>query len=88
MEKKNNKNTETSVPIAIGRTGGFGGRRPMGPVVKPKNFKGTLLRLWKYFGGEQKLLFIIFIFIIISSGIGLSVPYLIGRAIDAMSRKW
>jgi ATP-binding cassette subfamily B multidrug efflux pump len=85
MEKKNTKNTEPSVPIAIGRTGGFGGRRPMGPVAKPKNFKGTVLRLWKYFGGEQKLLFIIFIFIMISSGIGLSVPYLLGRAIDAMS---
>ena len=85
MEKNNNKNAEISVPIAMGRTGGFGGRRPTGPVVKPKNFKGTLLRLWKYLGGEQKLLFSIFIFIIISSGIGLLVPYLLGRAIDAMS---
>jgi ATP-binding cassette subfamily B multidrug efflux pump len=85
MEKKKNKSAETSVPTAMGRTGGFGGRRPMGPVVKPKNFKGTVLRLWKYFGGEQKLLFIIFIFIIISSAIGLSVPYLLGRAIDAMT---
>ncbi|MEG0772157.1 ABC transporter ATP-binding protein [Clostridium sp.] len=86
MEKKNNRNIEASVPSPLNRGVGFGGRRPMGaPVVKPKNFKGTLLRLWKYFGGEQKLLFIIFIFIIISSGIGLSVPYLLGRAIDAMS---
>jgi ATP-binding cassette, subfamily B, multidrug efflux pump len=86
MEKKNNKDTEASVPSPLNRGVGFGGRRPMGaPVVKPKDFKGTLLRLWKYFGGEQKLLFIIFIFIIISSGIGLSVPYLLGRAIDAMS---
>ena len=85
MEKKNNKNTETSLPISIGRPGGFGGRKSMGPVVKPKNFKGTVLRLWKYVGGEQKLLFIIFICIIISSGIGLSVPYLLGRAIDAMT---
>jgi len=85
MEKKN-KDIQVAVPSPLNRTGGFGGRRPMGaPVIKPKDFKGTLLRLWKYFGGEQKLLAIIFIFIIISSGIGLSVPYFIGRAIDAMS---
>lgn len=85
MEKKN-KDIQAAVPSPLNRTGGFGGRRPMGaPVIKPKDFKGTLLRLWKYFGGEQKLLAIIFIFIIISSGIGLSVPYFIGRAIDAMS---
>ena len=41
----------------------------MMPVVKPKNFKGTLARLWKYFGEERKLLTVIFIFIIVDSGI-------------------
>lgn len=87
MEKKNDKDSQVGVPSPLNRGGGFGGRRPMGPVVKPKDFKGTLLRLWKYFGGEQKLLLLIFIFIIISSMIGLSVPYLLGRAIDAMSTK-
>lgn len=87
MEKKNDKDIQAGVPSPLNRGGGFGGRRPMGPVVKPKDFKGTLLRLWKYFGGEQKLLLLIFIFIIISSIIGLSVPYLLGRAIDAMSTK-
>lgn len=87
MEKKNDKDIQVGVPSPLNRGGGFGGRRPMGPVVKPKDFKGTLLRLWKYFGGEQKLLLLIFIFIIISSIIGLSVPYLLGRAIDAMSTK-
>ncbi|WP_291570164.1 ABC transporter ATP-binding protein [Clostridium sp. UBA4548] len=84
MEKKH-KEGEVIVPSPLNRGGGFGGRRPMGPVAKPKNFKGTLLRLWQYFGGEQKLLFIIFVFILFSSAIGLSVPYLLGRAIDAMS---
>jgi len=87
MEKKNDKDIQVGVPSPLNRGGGFGGRRPMGPVVKPKDFKGTLLRLWKYFGGEQKLLLLIFIFIIISSIIGLSVPYLLGRAIDSMSTK-
>jgi ATP-binding cassette subfamily B multidrug efflux pump len=87
MEKKNDKDIQVGVPSPLNRGGGFGGRRPMGPVAKPKDFKGTLLRLWKYFGGEQKLLLLMFIFIIISSIIGLSVPYLLGRAIDAMSTK-
>ena len=74
------KNNTKDIPIGV-----QGRRRITGPVVKPKDFKGTLLRLWKYFKEEQKLLFIIFIFIIISSIIGLAIPYLIGRSIDAMS---
>lgn len=87
MANKNHKEIPMAMQRGPGRMGGFGGRRSMGPVVKPKNFKDTLLRLWKYFKEEQKLLIIIFIFIIISSGIGLAVPYLIGRSIDAMSLK-
>ena len=61
------------------------GPRGMMPVVKPKNFKGTMTRLWKYFGGERKLLTVILIFIIVDSGIDFAVPYIIGRSIDTMS---
>ena len=50
-------------------TGGGFGRRNMAPVVKPKNFKKTVRRLWSYFGAERKTLIIIFIFIIIDSAI-------------------
>jgi ATP-binding cassette subfamily B multidrug efflux pump len=67
----------------IGRTGG-GGAHHRGPVVKPKNFKGTLSRLWDYFGKEKKMLTIIFTFIIIDSALTLLAPYLMGKAIDAM----
>lgn len=67
MANKNHKEIPMAMQRGPGRMGGFGGRRSMGPVVKPKNFKDTLLRLWKYFKEEQKLLIIIFIFIIISS---------------------
>ncbi|MDP4090183.1 MAG: ABC transporter ATP-binding protein [Bacillota bacterium] len=66
--------------------GGFGGGRRMGPVVKPKNFKATMLRLWKYFGKERTLFIVIFCFTIIDAGLGLTIPYLIGRCIDAMSK--
>ncbi|MBS4175300.1 ABC transporter ATP-binding protein [Bacillus sp. FJAT-49736] len=55
------------------------------PVVKPKNFKGTLKRLWFYIGKERKLLSIIFLFIVIDSVLTLSAPYLLGKSIDAMS---
>jgi ATP-binding cassette subfamily B multidrug efflux pump len=65
--------------------GVFGGAARMAPVIKPKDFKGTLGKLWGYFGTERKLLTVIFIFILIHSALGLSVPYLIGRSIDSMS---
>nr|WP_244990544.1 ABC transporter ATP-binding protein [Clostridium algidicarnis] len=57
----------------------------MQPVVKPKNFKETLIRLWEYFGKERKLLIVIFTLVIISSAFGLLVPYLIGKAVDALN---
>jgi ATP-binding cassette, subfamily B, multidrug efflux pump len=59
-------------------------RHGRGPVVKPKNFKGTLKRLWYYFGKERKLLSIIFLLIIIDSVLTLSAPFLLGKSIDAM----
>nr|WP_242861048.1 ABC transporter ATP-binding protein [Clostridium scatologenes] len=57
----------------------------MMPVVKPKNFKETISRLWKYFGSERKFLTLIFIFIIIDAALSLAVPYIIGKSVDAMS---
>ncbi|MFJ7725929.1 ABC transporter ATP-binding protein [Neobacillus sp. NPDC097160] len=62
-----------------------GAHRLRGPVVKPKNFKGTLKRLWHYFGNERKMLALIFFFIIIDSVLMLLAPFLIGKAVDAMS---
>jgi ATP-binding cassette subfamily B multidrug efflux pump len=67
--------------------GNFAGRRRNGIVVKPKNFKGTLKRLWQYFGREKKIFMIIFVFILIDSGLTLAAPYLIGRSVDAMTMK-
>ncbi len=80
-DSKNNSNVSVPIP-------GFrGGRRNMGPVEKPKNFKNTLKRLWSYFGDERKTIIIIFALIIIDSVVVLLGPYFIGRAIDAMSLK-
>lgn len=90
QENRENNKQNTGFPAGIpnmpGRpAGGFGGNRRMMPVEKPKNFMVTMLRLWKYFGKERKLFSIVFCFVIVSSALGLAVPYLIGRAIDAMS---
>lgn len=85
QEDKNKINVDRTMmsgPIRGPRSG-----KRMMPVVKPKNFRGTMARLWKYFGGERKLLTVILIFIIVHSALGLAVPYLIGRSVDAMTAK-
>jgi ATP-binding cassette subfamily B multidrug efflux pump len=82
MSKGNEQTVNTPPPLRPG-----GAQRLRGPVVKPKNFKGTLKRLWEYFGNERKMLALIFFFIIVDAVLMLLAPYLIGRAIDAMSIK-
>lgn len=84
MEGKGKYNKE-DIKIPLEPRRGVRGRGSIGPVEKPKNFKKTLFRLWKYFGSERRLLVIIFMFVIIDSIIGLLGPYLIGKSIDAMS---
>jgi ATP-binding cassette, subfamily B, multidrug efflux pump len=83
MSQQKQQTTVFVNPVRPGG-GGFGGHR-RGPVVKPKNFKGTLKRLWYYIGKERKLLTVIFLFILVDSALMLSTPYLIGKSIDAMS---
>jgi ATP-binding cassette subfamily B protein len=80
-----NKNKTPINNMNMPFAGNRGGRRNMGPVEKPKNFKKTLKKLWSYLGAERKTFIIIFILIIIDSAVVLMGPYLIGRSIDAMS---
>lgn len=89
---ENNRNSESQgfSPAGMRMGGGpkagrFGSHRNMAPVIKPKNFKGTLKRLWAYFGKDKRVLFLIFIFMLVDSLLTLSVPYLIGKAIEAMT---
>ena len=53
-------------------------------VQKPKDAKHTLKRLWDFFKVEKKELYITFVLILISGLLGVSVPFLIGKAIDAI----
>ncbi|WP_368490645.1 ABC transporter ATP-binding protein [Clostridium sp. BJN0013] len=84
-EKYNKSDIKMPLGSRRGVRGRGRGRGSIGPVEKPKNFKKTLFRLWKYFGSERRLLVIIFTSVIIDSIIGLLGPYLIGKSIDAMS---
>ncbi|RKN79163.1 ABC transporter ATP-binding protein [Paenibacillus ginsengarvi] len=68
-----------------GQGGGFGGRGRGGPVVKPKQFRKTMAKLWRYIGKERKLLTLIFAFLLVDSAVMLTGPYLIGVAIDSMT---
>ncbi|MEH7415967.1 ABC transporter ATP-binding protein [Neobacillus drentensis] len=80
MAKETEQTRESPPPLRPG-----GAHRFRGPVVKPKNFKATLTRLWHYFGSERKMLSLIFFFIIVDAVLMLLAPYLIGKAVDAMS---
>ncbi|MBU3160675.1 ABC transporter ATP-binding protein/permease [Clostridium frigoris] len=80
-----NKYKDDNKTVTMPFNGGRGGRRNRSPVEKPKNFKKTLRRLWSYFAAERKTLITIFVFIIIDSAIVLIGPYLIGKAVNAMS---
>ncbi|MEW9053508.1 MAG: ABC transporter ATP-binding protein [Neobacillus sp.] len=83
---KEGQNQQTLTPPPIpGRPGGFGGAHKRGPVVKPRNFKETMKRLWQYFGNEKRMLLVVFIFIGISSALTLLAPFLIGKAVDAIN---
>ena len=53
-------------------------------VEKAKDVRHTLKRLWNFFKIEKKELYITFVLIFISGLLGISVPFLIGKAIDAI----
>lgn len=53
-----------------------------GPVVKPKNAKKTLHRIWSYMGKRKPPLVAAIILVIVTSLLNLLGPYLIGVIID------
>ena len=59
-----------------------GGRFQGGPVVKPKNQKQTLFRIWNYLKEQRLGLVLAIVFVILSSVLSLLGPLLIGKIID------
>lgn len=65
----------------LGRAGG--GRQRFVPTEKPKNTKGTLLRLFKIFMQWRNSLLIAVVLTVISASVSLVTPLLLGKAINA-----
>ncbi|MER2000828.1 MAG: ABC transporter ATP-binding protein, partial [Lysinibacillus sp.] len=59
-----------------------GGRFSGGPIVKPKNQKETLLRIWKYLSKNRLGVTLTIILVVIGSLLNLLGPYMIGVTID------
>src|SRR3954453_2797439 len=79
------KPSQPQMPKPGGRGHGHGAGR-FAPVEKPKDFTGTLKRIWGFFGTEKRNLWIIFAFVVITSAISLFVPYWIGRTVDTIAK--
>src|SRR5690625_4751353 len=79
MPKKEDQRQTTSTPSHPGRP-----KRNMAAesVVKPKNTKGTLVRLWGYLRSQKLSLIFVTLFTAFSAVLMLMGPYLIGVAVD------
>ena len=75
------------VPGMPGRGAGSGpGALARGaPIERPASLGKTLRRIWTYFGGERGRILLTSAFILVDAGLGMAVPLLIGRGIDAIS---
>lgn len=71
---------QTKAPMLGGRGGG--GRNPFAPGAKPKNAKGTILRIIKIYLRWGKTIFAAVILTAAASLVSVAIPYYIGRAID------
>lgn len=75
-----------SVPNKELPTNAFGGgRRPHHEAVKKERAKSTgatLKRLWRYMYSQRSRLYTIIVLSMLSAGLGLIAPYLLGKAID------
>jgi ATP-binding cassette, subfamily B, multidrug efflux pump len=80
MADKNSNLNYSNMP-KFGR-GGAGGHQRFVPTAKPKNAKGTLLRLMKIFMKWRGSLLVAVILTILSASISLLTPLLLGRAIN------
>ena len=64
------------------------GRGPMdrfAPSERAKDAKGTFSKLLKFYFKEAKALFVVIVLILIETGITVSIPYFIGRAVNALN---
>ncbi len=53
--------------------------------VRPRDVRRTVRRIWAFFAGEQARLGLIAALIVVEAALGMAVPWLLGRAVDALS---
>ena len=78
-ERTDTAGEKNRFPFGPGGPGGRHGGR-FAPVRKPKNTKATLKRLWVYLSKQKLILFIVFLFVMLSSVLDLAGPFLMGKA--------
>lgn len=74
-------NTKVKVPSIGGRPGGGGANR-FAPNAKPKNAKGTLMRILKIYMRWGKTIFLAMLLTAFSSVISVAIPYYIGKTFN------
>lgn len=61
---------------------GGGMRHGMRRAVKPANWFSTVKRIWTYLARKKALFILVLLMVVVSTGLGLLGPVLVGRAID------
>ncbi|GAA0321574.1 ABC transporter ATP-binding protein [Bacillus carboniphilus] len=60
----------------------FENKEPTKKKPKAKNWWGTLKRIWSYLAEKKVMLFLVLLMVLVSSGLALLGPYLVGMAVD------
>ena len=79
---KNSSDAAARIPKMGGGRGGGPMQRFM-PTEKPKNAKGTVWRLLKIYTTQWKALIVLMTLTVLTAGVVLVTPYLIGQAVNA-----
>ena len=64
------------------RLGPQAGPRMLMPIVRPRDTRSTLRRLWDYLRRQHRALLMVVVFVTAATGFSLAIPYLVGLAID------
>ncbi|MFL7794418.1 MAG: ABC transporter ATP-binding protein [Anaerolineae bacterium] len=82
-ENRPRRDQNLSAPPPIMGRGGPPWRHLMGEKERAKNRRGTVLRIWGYLKHQRWALVWTILLVVVSSGLDLMIPYLMGKAIDA-----
>ncbi len=74
--------SQASQPPPEIRLGPQAGPRMLMPIVRPKDTRSTLRRLWEYLRRQHRALLMVVALVTAATGFSLAIPYLVGLAID------